>query len=533
MKPLPLLAWFFIAIGALTASAGTRPLTITSDPLFDGPILRWEIQLSRAELQKLRRTGWGPGGNRPEAIGNVRVGTNLFTQVTLKLKGAAGSFRPVDDNPALTLNFGKAKDGQTCFGHRKLHLNNSVQDGSLMNELVCSEMYLAAGVPTPRASHAYVTLNGRDLGVYVLKGGWDKPFLKQHFGSAKGNFYDGGFVQDIYQNLERDSGEGEPDWADLEKLRAAVNRQDPESRAEAAREILDVDRFLTFTAIQVIMDDWDGYCRNHNNYRIYSDPTSQRLVFLPHGMDQLLREPNSTFRPRFKGVAASRLFAVPAIRNQLIERINELTNSVFNSGFMLGSLSRAERRLMASLREEDRDERIYISSAISDFRGRIERRLAAFSGLSVARTVKFDAESSLAPDQWRPQREGTGADLEQRDGAFVITATGPQSVGSWRSHVELPAGRYRFEARARCRGVVATQDGRGGGVGIRVSQKRRQGGMSGDSDWRTITYEFEVNPEADSEDNDRQTMEIILVAELRASAGDAEFDPASFRLKRL
>lgn len=62
------------------------------------------------------------------------VNGKTYHEVGVKLKGAAGSFRSVDDRPAMTLNFGKATEDQRVFGLRRLHLNNSVQDESRMNE---------------------------------------------------------------------------------------------------------------------------------------------------------------------------------------------------------------------------------------------------------------------------------------------------------------------------------------------------------------------------------------------------------------
>ena len=51
--------------------------------------------------------------------------------------------------------------------------------------------------------------------------------------------------------------------------------------------MLDVDRFVTMTALDILFCHWDGYAMNRNNYRIYSDPESGKFVFMPHGLDQL------------------------------------------------------------------------------------------------------------------------------------------------------------------------------------------------------------------------------------------------------
>ena len=97
----------------------------------------------------------------------------------------------------MTLNFDKNAKGQRFHGLSKLSLNNSVQDPTLISEQFSREMFLKAGIATPRASHAVVELNGRDLGVYVLVEGFNKQFLRRHFKNAEGHLYDGGFLKDV------------------------------------------------------------------------------------------------------------------------------------------------------------------------------------------------------------------------------------------------------------------------------------------------------------------------------------------------
>ena len=123
----------------------------------------------------------------------MTVDGTAYQAVGVHLKGAAGSFRNVDDKPALTLNFDRFVEHQRFHGLDKIHLNNSVQDPAWMTEIVCGDLFLAAGVPTARATHAVVDLAGRPRGLYVLKEGYNRTFLKRYFQNPNGNLYDGGF----------------------------------------------------------------------------------------------------------------------------------------------------------------------------------------------------------------------------------------------------------------------------------------------------------------------------------------------------
>src|SRR6185503_3075606 len=102
-----------------------------SDKFFaSSDIPKIQIEIAPEDIKKLEKYQWqfGPQGEREQVKVTVREGAKTYSNVALQLKGAAGSFRPIHDNPALTLNFDKFVDDQTFHGLDKLSLNNSVQD---------------------------------------------------------------------------------------------------------------------------------------------------------------------------------------------------------------------------------------------------------------------------------------------------------------------------------------------------------------------------------------------------------------------
>ncbi len=129
----------------------------------------------------------------------------VYEDVAIHLKGSIGSFRDVDDKPDLTLDFNRFNARQKFHGLRRIHLNNSVEDPSYCNELLGSELFRAAGIPAPRVAHAVVTLNGRRLGLYVLKEGFTEDFLGCYFKQVGGNLYEPGEGHDVNQRLKRNS----------------------------------------------------------------------------------------------------------------------------------------------------------------------------------------------------------------------------------------------------------------------------------------------------------------------------------------
>ena len=547
-------------LGQLPGIAGapvypiTAPVEIRREPLFDGPVLHWEVQVRRADLAKLRNSG-GPWNreNDPDSSATVRAGGQVWTNVAIHLKGAAGSFRPVDDLPALTLNFGKLQDGQTCEGHRKLHLNNSVQDASRLDEILASEMYLQSGLPTPRATRALVSLNGRYLGIYVLKGGWDKAFLKQHFGSSKGNFYDSGFLKDLDTNLERDSGEGAPDWSDLIALRQSLAVPDPAERLQRVSRHLDIDRIATLGALQILLDDWDGYLRNRNNYRVYHVPASDRLVLMPHGMDQLWRSPRGSFSPPLSSLLGQRLFSIPAMADRLTHRMRELTNTVFRPQFVDGVFSNAQSRLRERLVLEGREAELPpVQRAVDSTLQRTRQRMAAFVSqrYQPPQPGEFDSNDRMRLTDWSsssPEQEGYATRIEADEGTsvFRITASADEGRTSLQKRILLAPGLYQWEARVRTRSVSgfgACLDVEWGRRGQRFDEGSTPlQSVTSTADWTLLKREILIpargeggrrRPGGPMGENGSSPREIILHAELRADSGTAEFDADAFVLSK-
>ena len=304
-----------------TTAADDAERDAAAAALFEqGTVPRLEIRLTEESAESLRRD--------PRAWTTctlVENGERAHERVAVRIKGGYGSSRDLDDRPALTLNMDKHAPGRRFHGLDRFHLNNSVQDDSLLRERLGSTIAQAAGIPTPRATHARVWIDGRDVGLYVLKESFDEDFLRRSFPQPDGNLYDGGLLQDIEDGLERDEGDrGEP-GADLAQLAAACHTLDDAARWQAIEARLDVEGFLTFAAVEAMMGHWDGYCSARNNYRIYMDPAAgDRARFLPHGMDQILGDAGAPIHEPPAALVAMAVLENPAWRRRYRERVREL-----------------------------------------------------------------------------------------------------------------------------------------------------------------------------------------------------------------
>ncbi len=215
----------------------------------------------------------------------VTVDGETHADVGVRKKGFLGS--QSDTKPSLKLRFDKYVDDQTLGGvMKRMTLNNSVQDPSMVNTCLSYRVFAAAGSPAPRCNFATVSVNGRDLGLYVHVEEIKKPFLARHFESKDGNLYEGtisDFTPEYRGTIEKKTNEDDDDWSDIDAVVAALQDRS-DAGLEALGEIVDLDRFLSFWATEVLIGHWDGYAGNRNNYQFYREPGG-RFVFIPWGPD--------------------------------------------------------------------------------------------------------------------------------------------------------------------------------------------------------------------------------------------------------
>lgn len=278
-------------------------------------VIPLRIEIPAAGLAALRASP------RDYVKATVREGESVLPDVGVRLKGQE-SFQPLEGKPALALKFNEYTSGQKFHGAARVLLNNAVQDPTWLSEALGSEVFTAAKVPAARAAFAQLNLNGRDLGLYVLAEAVNRDFLSLHFHSAKGNLYEG-VNNDITDRLELDSGDDET-RADLKSLGKAVSAADPAERWKRAGEVLHLDRFMAFAAAEVFTGHREGYTMGRKSYRIYADPDTRLLSFLPHGLDQLFRETGGPLFPEWKGLVAQALLTTPDGRKLYVLKMRQL-----------------------------------------------------------------------------------------------------------------------------------------------------------------------------------------------------------------
>ena len=342
------------------------------DDLFAQPkVWRLKIELPPAAQEALRKDP------KTYVKATLREGTVTLADVGVRLKGN-GSFQGLDQKPSLAIKFHEFTPGQKFHGVSKVLLNNSRQDPTCLCEALGGEVFRAAGVPAARVTFARVELNGRDAGLYTLVEAANRDFLSQHFKKSKGNLYEGS-NNDVTDKLDKDSGDAATEQTDLKALATATKEPDPAQRWRKLAALLDVERFISFAAAEVITWHHDGYTMDRNNYRIYHDPASDQMVFLPHGLDQLFGKADGPLIPDWKGLVAKSVLSTPTGQARYLEKMSSLLNTVFKADALQARVNELSAMIRPSLAETSSGQTKAFDDAVTKLREHIARR-ATFIG---------------------------------------------------------------------------------------------------------------------------------------------------------
>jgi hypothetical protein len=513
------------------------------DDLFNSTnLVRISIDIPEAGLNSLRQSV--PASQiapKPQAIAEVTENGMRYTNVTVQLKGFS-SFRPLDSGPSFTLKFANATPSK-FHGLSKLSLNNSSQDRTRLNEKFARELFTAAGVPVPRSDYAIVSLNGKHLGLYVMVEGFDKEFLASHFKRSDGTLFEGAVLNDIDHAVDSHTGLSAANDPAIRNLIASAREPDPEKRWLALNAAVDMDRFLSMVAMEVLLCHSDSYSMNRNNYRFYHDPGSDKIIFMPHGMDRILGMHYSTLDlaivPPMLGMVAIGALSTPEGFRRYLDRVGVLYTNLFQTGPLVQRANEIAERIGQGFPAANQAARMQsFENGLDTLPNRIIERAAFLrmqfdhpedirDGLSVP---EFDADGVASIRGWKPKLSLTpprfSCTTETRNGREMLhlhSAT-PITSALLRAKFSLPAGRYRLSG-----GLKTTT-----GADVPI--------VTGLEIFRISKARFLPHPQAlpDSKINynldvsaPRVPEQIEIMCDIQASAPDVWFDPGSLKLIRM
>lgn len=196
-------------------------------------------------------------------------------------------------------------DNQRFYGFKQLSLSSGYQDQSLIREKVTADIFREAGLASARSTFCRVYVDHGSgpvyFGLYTLLEIVDDTLIETQFDEDGGNLYkpdgegasfaDGSFAEAWF---EKKSNEDESDWSDITSLFSALHASTRSSDAAQWRsdleEILDVDVFLKWLAVNTVVQNWDTYGLMTHNYYLYNDPQTGLLNWIPWDNNEALQD---------------------------------------------------------------------------------------------------------------------------------------------------------------------------------------------------------------------------------------------------
>lgn len=178
-------------------------------------------------------------------------------------------------------------EDQEVMGYRNLNFNNGHRDPTFCREVVYNNI-LARWIPSGRANHIVLTLNGDNWGVYANVQQYDKTMLREFFDDEDGlrikcpNKVNGPGLQYMGTNpnsygeyeIKDDGGLADP-MAELIALCDAVDNT-PYSDWETIDQMFAIDPSSWTVALENLYSDDDSYINKGADFVLYRNPADGR-----------------------------------------------------------------------------------------------------------------------------------------------------------------------------------------------------------------------------------------------------------------
>jgi len=194
------------------------------------------------------------------------------------------------------LDFNHFISGREFYDVEKINLNGEHNDPSIVRSKLCWDFYQEIGVPSTRASHTKVFINGEYYGLYISVEHIDDTFLNRNYEDDSGNLwkciwpadltYRGDNPEDYYpyyddtRPYELKTNKEEYDYSKLARLIRIIN-QVPDS----LELVLSIKETLQYFAVNILTGSWDDYRFLRNNFYLYHNPSDDLIHWIPYDYD--------------------------------------------------------------------------------------------------------------------------------------------------------------------------------------------------------------------------------------------------------
>lgn len=259
------------------------------------------------------------------------------------------------------VSFNTFERGRKYRGLEKLNLNGEHNDPSIIRAKLCWDIFRSMEVPTSRANHVTLFINGVYFGLYINVEHIDEVFVRTRFGNNDGNLYKClwpadlaylGDDPDLYKAeffgrraYDLKTNKAKEDYSDLAHFVSVLNLTPDSTFAREIQRVFNVDSFLRALAVDVAVGSWDDYWFLKNNYYLYHNTETGLFEFIPfdydntfgiwwddilRGIDWGTRNIYNWGHPFERRPLVTRILAVPEFRNRFSFYLNRLLQTAFD-----------------------------------------------------------------------------------------------------------------------------------------------------------------------------------------------------------
>ncbi len=292
---------------------GMWPVQDEAASFFDAPYLhRIDVEIPEASWHSLRENALELDATTTFTPVELFIDGAPIGQVGIRPKGGQGTLKscvgvggepPTKKCPKLSykLKFSEVEAGKRFVGLKRLNLQSSIMDASLLEEYFGFELYRRMGVPTPRVTFGELHVNGSLIGTFPLVEDVDRQFLKTRFRDASGNLYKNFWPVSMDEkrwDALLETNDDVPDHSHLSTLKQAFEGATEDQLTEVLEQHVHADLFAAFVEVDRAIVHWDGPLRfryfpngreyRGNNFFLYDSPEFERVVFIPWDLDNTL-----------------------------------------------------------------------------------------------------------------------------------------------------------------------------------------------------------------------------------------------------
>ncbi len=323
----------------------------------------YEIKVSRNDLDRVEQ-GYS---NETVPVTFVADG-KAYEHARLRARGAWSRGWP---KKALKIFFEK----ENQFEHQRcLNLNSAWRDPAFFREWLSYYVFARSGAVASTSRVVRVTVNGEFHGLYLEVEQPDKPLLER-YGLKGAAVYKANSQQNVAderdlgaagafaQHYEKETRKQEP-AADLQEFchELATTR----NVHEFFEKQVDLPKYINYLAGTILVQNWDGFNKNH--FLVHDIKGRGKWFPLPWDLDRTfgdswnggfdeasmpidlgtLKQPGVTGWNRQEG----RFFSDPALRQQLLARIDELLRTEFTPEKLFPVIDQLENSIRGDLSQD-------------------------------------------------------------------------------------------------------------------------------------------------------------------------------------